>query len=148
MTTKYFTLLAQIAYQGPAGLTNCIKTCTISNFSCEFAQYDPEDENCIWEQTLWDLFFHRLKMDELKDFLVHSQKDYPKGKIGICEEADQFKRLNQCEDLVELYRVRFNATDIIITVLEHKVDITNGCTSVPETEVLLEDYHNNLKPLY
>lgn len=144
--TKYFTLLAQITYPGPAGPTHCTRTCTIPNFSCEFLQDDPNDEDCIWEQTLTELFFHRLKMDELKNFLDHSRKDYLEGKTWIYEEANKLKKLNECDDLVELYRIRFKATDIVITILEHKIDTTNK-HSVPETESLLEEYHNNLKPL-
>lgn len=147
MITKYFTLLAQITYPGPAGPTYCTRTCTIPNFSCEFAQDDPDDEDSIWEQTLIELFFHRLKIDELENFLGCSQKKYLEGKTGIHEEANKLKRLNECEGIVELYRVRFNATDIVITILEHKIDTSNE-HSVPETECLLEEYHHNLKPLY
>lgn len=157
MITKYFTLLAQITYPGPAGPTYCTRTCTIPNFSCEFAQDDPDDEDSIWEQTLIELFFHRLKMDELENFLGCSRKKYLEGKgcsrkkylegkAGINEEANKLKRLNECDDIVELYRVRFNATDIVITILEHKIDTSNE--HEPETEDLLEEYHHNLKPLY
>lgn len=146
MITKYFTLLAQITYPGPAGPTHCTRTCTIPNFSCEFAQDDPDDEDSIWEQTLIELFFHRLKIDELENFLGCSRKKYLEGKTGIYEEANKLKRLNECDDIVELYRVRFNATDIVITILEHKIDTSNE--HEPETEDLLEEYYHDLKPLY
>lgn len=146
MITKYFTLLAQITYPGPAGPTYCTRTCTIPNFYCEFAQDDPDDEDSIWEQTLIELFFHRLKMDELENFLECSRKNISKVKTGINEEANKLKRLKECDDIVELYRVRFNATDIVITILEHKIDTSNE--HEPETEDLLEEYYHNLKPLY
>lgn len=145
--TKYFTLLAQIIYPGPVGPTKCTRTTTTPNFSCEFTQDDPDDEDSIWEQTLMDLFFQQLKMDELKNFLECSREKYLEGKIGIYEEANKLKRLNECDDIVELYRARFNATDLVITILEHKIDTSNE-HSVPETEVLLEGFYHNLKPLY
>lgn len=68
------------------------------------------------------------------------------GLSNLFEEEENFKRLNACEDLVELYRVLLKATNITITILEHTLDITDN--TIPEkTKVLLKEFHNNLKPL-
>lgn len=137
--TKYFTLLAQITYPGPAGHNKLSRTCTIPNFECEYPQDDPEDGDCIWEQTLTELFFKQLKRKEMDNLL----KSCHKGHIGLKETGLQLQNLYRCDDLVELYRIRFKATNIVITILEHRIDTTNK-HSVPETECLLEEYHHNL----
>lgn len=126
--TKYFTLLAQITYPGPVGPTKCTRTTTIPNFTHQYSQDDPDDEDSIGEQILMDSFFQQLKMDELENFLKCSREKYLEGKTGIYEEANKLKRLNECDDIVELYRVRFNATDLVITILEHKIDTSNEHT--------------------
>lgn len=143
---KYFTLLAQITYPGPGGPLRCTRTTTILDFTYD-SQDDPDDEDCTWEETLHQIFFTQLKLEELQIFLDHSRREYMRGHENLFEATEKFKRLNNCDDLIELYRVKFNATDITITILEHTRD-TQDKFSIPKTEVLLEEFHNNLKPLH
>lgn len=130
--TKSYTCLVQIEYPGPNGSTKLSRVVTIPDFPAT----QENDDDCIWEETLMDNFLIQLKAMEVQNFLkcLNNQEDYTPD----LKDMEILRRMKATDSISLIYRIRFNANQVNVTVIEH---IQNPIDHTFESDVLLEEYH-------
>lgn len=131
---KSYTCLVQIEYPYPTGHTNKLtRVVTIPDFPCPVPQ---DDEDCLWEETLMDNFLIQLKAMEVQNFLK-CINNRPDDYTPDLEDIQILRNMKATNGISMLYRIRFKATSVITTVIEH---IQNPIDHTFESEVLIEEF--------
>lgn len=129
---KSYTCLVLVEYQGQGNAyTNRLsRVVTIPDFPFNH-DTSNEDDDDNWEAELFSQFSIQLKAQEIENFLkCHSHKPQP---------VEILKKLRETNFIPNLYRVRFQATRVDVTVIEHA---QNPITHNFKSEVLIEEHHS------
>lgn len=134
---KSYTCLVQITYPGPTGhSSNLTRVATIQDFPFHHLDNDDDDDN--WEGELMYHLALQLKALEFKNLYRCAANDFSNNP----KWEQQIKELKKTNYIPNFYRIRFKATRVSVTVIEHVIDPIDHTI---ESEVLLEEWNNYTK---